>query len=87
MTLTINEEASYSFSEAVLRDVPAEAVCDLEYRLLDAATGDELEPLIFDFDFGGDGLPSIRGVATDEVDWLARSPLGLQIEVSVPQGG
>ena len=61
--------------------------CNLTYRLLDAATGDELDPMIFAIDLSGSTLPFIRGTVPSREPWLARSPLLLQIEAVVQEGG
>ena len=52
VTLNLYEEEVYYFTQPVLH-VPIAVACELKYRLLDAATGDTLDPLIFDFDFAG----------------------------------
>jgi hypothetical protein len=50
--LFLYSRADYFFTKPEL-DSPLADQCTFNYKLLDAATGSELDPLIFSFDFSG----------------------------------
>ena len=83
--LFLYTEGTYFFSKPIL-DCPPSQSFTPQYRLLDEATGLPLSPEIFSIElYGDETFGQIRGRAPDK-EWLNRSPLRLQIEVTGGEG-